>query len=75
MPADGDMHRLPGFDLVSGGIEDALAGRDTPSAALVQMARPRLRRLGLDVPASRRDEPAAHHLYDLLVAAEHARAS
>ena len=56
---------LPGADLVERDVSDLRAGRDTKESALVSMAAPRLRALGLEVPAS--DEcGAAHRLYDLL---------
>jgi hypothetical protein len=61
---------LPGAELVEAGIADLRAGRDTTSAALVGMARPRLRALGIEVPDAGRTEPAGHHLYGLLVADE-----
>jgi hypothetical protein len=65
---------LPGSELVDAGIEDLRAGRDTTSAALVSMARPRLRALGLDIPDAESDEPPGHHLYGLLAADEIATA-
>jgi hypothetical protein len=57
--------QFPGHELVSAGLTDLKAGRETEEALLVAMAAPRLRRLGLDVP----DAPCAmpsHRLYDLL---------
>jgi len=57
--------QLPGADLIAQGITDIRTGRDTKESALVSMAAPRLRALGLDVPAS--DESGAgHRLYGLL---------
>lgn len=56
---------LPGHDLVSAGLADLRAGRETDVAMLVAMAAPRLRLLGLDVPASTIERPA-HRLYELL---------
>lgn len=59
------MDRLPGADLVAGGLEDLAAGRETPAALLVTMAAPRLRALGYDVPPSRATRPS-HRLFELL---------
>jgi hypothetical protein len=56
---------LPGHDLVSTGLADLEAGRETTSALLVAMAAPRLRGLGLDVPEGGGVRPS-HRLYDLL---------
>lgn len=56
---------LPGHELVSGGLADLAAGRETESALLVAMAAPRLRRLGLDVPIYPGERPS-HRLYELL---------
>ena len=41
---------LPGYELVSEGLDDLAAGRESVSALLVAMAAPRLRALGIDVP-------------------------
>lgn len=56
---------LPGADLVTTGLADLSAGRETESALLVAMAAPRLRALGLDVPPGGGDRPS-HRLYELL---------
>jgi hypothetical protein len=56
---------LPGYELVSQGLEDLLAGRESESALLVAMAAPRLRGLGIDVPQGGGEQPA-HRLYELL---------
>ena len=56
---------LPGHDLVAAGMADLAAGRETAPALLVAMAAPRLRALGLDVPAGGGDRPS-HRLYELL---------
>lgn len=69
-----DPGQLPGSELVSAGIDDLRAGRRTTSAALVRMARPRLRDLGLDVPDTEDDKPAGHALYELLAAEDRATA-
>lgn len=61
-----DFTGLPGADLVTAGIADLEQGADTPSAALVQMASPRLRGIGIPVPASASPQPSSHRLYELL---------
>jgi hypothetical protein len=58
---------LPGCDLVSEGLGDLVAGRESASALLVAMAAPRLRTLGFDVPAGGGEQPS-HRLYELLAA-------
>lgn len=63
-PAD-----LPGHDLVSDGLADLAAGRETEAALLVAMAAPRLRALGLDVPPGGGEQPS-HRLYELLAATD-----
>lgn len=58
------------------GLEDVAAGDDTPAAALVRMAAPRLRSVGIEVGAPPGRLPG-HRLYELLAeqdrAAAHAR--
>jgi hypothetical protein len=61
-----DFDGLPGADLVTAGIADLHAGRDTPDAALVQTAAPRLREIGIRVPAAPAGRPSSHRLYELL---------
>jgi hypothetical protein len=56
---------LPGHDLVSEGLADLEAGRETPAGLLVTMASHRLRALGFDVPAPASSDPS-HRLYELL---------
>lgn len=56
---------LPGADLVERGIADLAAGRESDAALLAAMAAPRLRRLGIYVPAAPPGRPA-HRLYDRL---------
>jgi len=60
------MDDFPGAELVREGIEDLRHGRDTTSAALVSMAAPRLRFVGVDVPAPPDEKPNNIRLYDLL---------
>ncbi len=51
MTTPGDsLHDLPGADLVLRGLEDLAQARSTPEAALVEVARTRLRSLGLRIP-------------------------
>lgn len=52
-----DLRDLPGAELVLPGLADLAAGRDTVEALLVEIAAPRLRRLGLDVPQQSDEEP------------------
>ena len=66
--AHADVDGLPGADLVQQGIEDLEQGRDTIAAALTQMAAPRLRTIGLEVPSTQSGRPAGHQLYELLAA-------
>lgn len=56
---------LPGADLIDAGLKDLREGRETIEALLVAMGAPRLRRLGLDLPAKLPQNPE-HRLYDLL---------
>ena len=65
---------LPGAELVRAGISDLAAGRATPEAALVRMARPRLRSIGFEIPDTRDDEPAGHARYGMLAAEDSATA-
>ena len=58
---------LPGADLVAQGLDDLRAHRHTASALLVAIGAPRLRHLGLDLPADNRLPARPEHLlYDLL---------
>ena len=56
---------LPGHELVSEGLADLAAGRESEPALLVAMAAPRLRALGYDVPSGGGERPS-HRLYELL---------
>jgi hypothetical protein len=69
-----DTDVLPGADLVLQGIEDLRDGRDTIAAALTQMAAPRLRAVGLDIPRVGDGQRAGHRLYELLAATDEATA-
>jgi hypothetical protein len=57
--------RLPGHELVRAGLDDLAAGRETEAALVVAMAAPRLRALGIEVPAGGESFPS-HRLYSLL---------
>lgn len=56
---------LPGHELVSAGIEDLAAGRESEASLLVAMAAPRLRAIGIEVPDGGGEQPS-HRLYELL---------
>jgi hypothetical protein len=56
---------LPGEDLIEAGVRDLHAGRESIAALLVAIGSPRLRRLGLKIPANLPTNPE-HRLYDLL---------
>ena len=66
-PAHVPPDQLPGEDIVRAGLRDLHQRRDTPEAALVLMARPRLEAVGIDVPPHASDEPPGHRLYGLLL--------
>ncbi len=59
------MADLPGADLVEKGLNDLAAGVESVEALLVAIGRPRLRRLGLNVPDVAIADPD-HRLYALL---------
>ena len=59
------MSMLPGEDLIEAGIEDLYGGRETVEALLVAIGSPRLRRIGLELPAVLPATPE-HRLYELL---------
>jgi len=64
------MENLPGGALIRAGLEDLAAGRESDASLLVLIGAPRLRGIGLEVPA----EPppcVEHRLYERL-RAEHA---
>lgn len=60
--------RLPGADIVDGGLEDLAAGRTTIDSLLVSLAEPRLRREGVPIGTAERDPE--RRLYALLVRSE-----
>jgi hypothetical protein len=55
---------LPGGDLVAEGLRDMAAGRETAVSLLVAIGAPRLRSLGIAVPAT--GALPEHRLYALL---------
>lgn len=61
----GDEPALPGADLLDAGIRDLAAGRESEASLLVAMAAPRLRALGLSVPAGGGQTPS-HRLYEVI---------
>ncbi len=56
---------FPGHELISTGLADLAAGRESEASLLVSMAAPRLRALGFAVPAGAGDNPS-HRLYELV---------
>jgi hypothetical protein len=56
---------FPGHELVSAGLSDLAADRESEASLLVAMAAPRLRTLGFDVPEGGGERPS-HRLYELL---------
>lgn len=62
-----ELNALPGGDLIRQGLEDLVAGRESEAALLVLIGAPRLRRLGLGLPAdvAGAGDPE-HRLYHLL---------
>ena len=56
---------LPGHELVSRGLADLSAGRESEASLVVAMAAPRLRSLGFDV-MSVDGMDASHRLYEVL---------
>lgn len=65
---------LPGADLVLEGLEDLARGEDSPCALLVLIGGPRLRSLGIAVPATAHAVPPEHRLYARLNAEDAATA-
>lgn len=53
---------FPGGDLIERGLQDLAAGRESVEALLVAVGAPRLRDLGIDVPAHSIPTPE-HRLY------------
>jgi len=55
----------PGADLVRQGLDDLSRGEESAAAFLVSIGAPRLRRIGLTLPAAPFADPE-HRLYELL---------
>jgi hypothetical protein len=55
---------LPGADLIEQGVDDLASGRESVEALLVSIGAPRLRTVGIPVPAS--ISSPEHKLYRLL---------
>ncbi len=64
--SDEELERLPGAEIVLGGIEDLKRGRESVNACAVQAAAGRLRSIGLEAPSAQGEVPAAHRLYRAL---------
>ena len=60
-----DLQAFPGGDLVQEGIADLARGTESIPALLVSIGAPRLRRIGLPVPAAVIPSPE-HRLYEKL---------
>lgn len=60
---------LPGHELIDAGVQDLREGRETIEALLVAIGAPRLRRVGVELPAELPENPE-HRLYELLAATE-----
>ncbi|HEY7257016.1 MAG TPA: hypothetical protein VH476_10075 [Solirubrobacterales bacterium] len=58
------METLPGADLVHRGVADLDAGFESAEALLVSIGAPRLRTIGIDLPAP--FTSPEHRLYELL---------
>jgi hypothetical protein len=62
-----DNSNLPGWELVSVGLADLEAGRESEAGMLVRIGAPRLRRLGFAVPEDHGEaEFPEHRLYAML---------
>jgi hypothetical protein len=57
---------LPGVELVEKGLADIRSERVTEFALLLQVAGPRLRALGIEIPRLALTLPFEHRLYELL---------
>jgi hypothetical protein len=58
---------LPGAEFIAEGLDHLSAGRETEAALLVEIAAPRLRALGINLPAPDTHlQSPEHRLYELL---------
>jgi hypothetical protein len=69
-----DFAALPGAELVLQGLADLQANRDSIDALLVLIGAPRLRALGVAVPAAESSPSPEHRLYARLSAQDDATA-
>ena len=60
-----DLEGLPGGTMIAEGLADLHAGRESTAALLVLIGRPRLQRLGLEIPLPGIAHPE-HRLYERL---------
>jgi hypothetical protein len=66
---------LPGSELITQGLEDVAAGRESIAGELVKIGSPRLRDCGVHVPVSPEDALDADHRLYRLLGAEHGNAA
>lgn len=66
---------LPGADLISEGLADVVAGRETVAGELVKIGSPRLRDCGVTVGVSAEHALDADHRLYRLLGATHGRAA
>jgi hypothetical protein len=64
MATDAESGLVPGQELVRQGLADLGANRTTDESLLVLIAAPRLRGLGIEVPAVRLTQAPEHELYE-----------
>lgn len=69
-PTSLDYGAYPGGDLIQQGLEDLRTRVESAEALLVLVGAPRLRRLGIDVPAPATDDLPEHLLYLRLATAD-----
>jgi hypothetical protein len=69
-----DLSGLPGGDLILAGLQDLDQGRESIAALLVLVGAPRLRSLGIEVPATGHASLPEHRLYARLRAEDAATA-
>jgi hypothetical protein len=60
-----DYEGFPGYELIREGLQDLAEERESVPAMLVLIGAPRLRRLGMDIPASVTSDPELR-LYEIL---------
>lgn len=70
MPSGVDYSALPGGEILADGLADLATGKRTPARLLLAIGEPRLRRLGVPLPAKTAVEDPERALYRLLAAAD-----